>query len=361
MDLQDRVKDARRRRELSAPGRTGRYARRQVWEQQRSYARRAWWVLAAMGFLMPMLSVPLALQFVGWPRGAILGFAAASGIWLAVLEVVIHAGAASKLMGIVGEEDTARDLAALTKRGWRTVHGLKLSAADIDHVAVGPPGVLVIETKWSGTVWPADLKPANTFVGSTVDRGIRQVRGNARDVKSLVGEAIGDAPIRAVLVLRTSAAPQDDSLDWVEVAGVTVVRGQAFAQWLDTVVGEALDPDDIRQLWNALETQARTNDEEAAVDDGMPLPTLGQLLSRYGVQVPVGAGCALYSLVGFSKVLSGFALLLGPLAGTAGGLFAKRVRGLRGVALGWTATLVVIEIILVGAAVVILVRRGSLG
>ena len=50
----------------------------------------------------------------------------------------------------VGEQWTARELRSLRKRDWHLANGLLLRrVADIDHVVIGPGGVLVIETKYS--------------------------------------------------------------------------------------------------------------------------------------------------------------------------------------------------------------------
>ena len=39
-------------------------------------------------------------------------------------------------------------------RGWHLVNGLQLRGdSDIDHLAFGPPGVFVVETKWSTEPW----------------------------------------------------------------------------------------------------------------------------------------------------------------------------------------------------------------
>lgn len=58
--------------------------------------------------------------------------------------------------GALGEEITARALAALPEDDWAVLHDVRWPGrryANVDHVAIGPPGVFVIDSKnWSGRV-----------------------------------------------------------------------------------------------------------------------------------------------------------------------------------------------------------------
>jgi hypothetical protein len=62
--------------------------------------------------------------------------------------------------GALGERTTAEALDELTARGWTTFHDVRWPGrqrANIDHIAVGPPGVFVIDSKnWSGDVRVVD-------------------------------------------------------------------------------------------------------------------------------------------------------------------------------------------------------------
>src|SRR5215203_2761685 len=62
--------------------------------------------------------------------------------------------------GALGEESTARALAALPELDWRVFNGGQWPGrpyANVDHVVVGPGGVFVIDSKaWSGDVAVAD-------------------------------------------------------------------------------------------------------------------------------------------------------------------------------------------------------------
>lgn len=53
-------------------------------------------------------------------------------------------------VGATGERAVARKLDALTQRGWHVLHSIDTGAGDIDHLAIGPHGVYVINTKHHG-------------------------------------------------------------------------------------------------------------------------------------------------------------------------------------------------------------------
>jgi hypothetical protein len=58
--------------------------------------------------------------------------------------------------GARGERATARRLRPLQQQGWVVLHDLAIpgSKANVDHVAIGPGGVFVIDSKrWRGYVW----------------------------------------------------------------------------------------------------------------------------------------------------------------------------------------------------------------
>jgi len=73
--------------------------------------------------------------------------------------------------GAVGEESTARSLAALPELDWRVFHDVHWPGrryANIDHVVVGPGGVFVIDSKaWSGEI--------------EVDEGVLRQNGHRRE------------------------------------------------------------------------------------------------------------------------------------------------------------------------------------
>ena len=153
--LRTATQERLRRRHLGRDARTARFARAKAWGRQWAFVRSRGWALARAAALPPVVLLPLALSYDGALRAGIIGASLASGIWLAVTFVLLFSGAASSVAAAVAEEWTAGELRGVRRRGWRLVNGVKVRGdSDIDHVLVGPGGVVVVETKWSSEPWP---------------------------------------------------------------------------------------------------------------------------------------------------------------------------------------------------------------
>src|SRR5690606_9757041 len=87
----------------------------------------------------------------GWfTLGLVVG--ALIALWIVIWELVDDV-TRRFVNGAGGEEMTAAELRRCTRLGWRSVHNVVLEAGDIDHIAVGPGGVVVIETKNPDAGW----------------------------------------------------------------------------------------------------------------------------------------------------------------------------------------------------------------
>src|SRR4051812_48355601 len=91
--------------------------------------------------------------------------------------VLALSGPMARGMGATAETWTAAELRRLRRHGWRMINGLVLPGRDVDHLLVGPTGVIVVETKWSSTDW--HLTPADENVLAAVE----QVGANARSLR----------------------------------------------------------------------------------------------------------------------------------------------------------------------------------
>lgn len=226
------LRELRRQRALAGAARAGRYSRELAWDRQLTFLRRAWWPVLSLMVLCPVLSVP----FVLWQGGAsgwiFLGAMSASGFWLAVLFTVLVSGTAAQLMGVTAEEWTVEELRPSLRRGWRLVNGLKLRGdADIDHIAVGPAGVVVLETKWSAEGWPLG-DPSDSFMKDRLARASEQARQSRRAVAAHFSRELGGAPVRAAVVLWSGTSTDATSAELTNGSDVTVVRGSALKRWI---------------------------------------------------------------------------------------------------------------------------------
>lgn len=347
-DLQRRWSSWLRRRELAGTSRAGQFARDKVWEQHLDYARRAWPLLSALAVLAPLVFLPLALLSSGGTRWFIVGASSASGLWLATLYLVVHAGMGPQVMSIVAEQRTVSELQALRRHGWQLVTGLRVGT-EIDHVAVGPPGVVVLETKWAADTWPVGLPKGNAFLQDRLRRAAVQARDNARDVRrhAYFRRVIGEAPVRPAVVVWSASPEPEDGPKWVEEDAadnerLTIVHGRHLGQWLLSLDHGALDPQGVVRVLAELIERA---DVVARSEDGArhPRPTLDQLVSRAAIQGPLGAVPAIYLFSALAQ-LPAWGLAAGCASAVVLGVqVRRRVRILRWVAMGWLVAFVMIS------------------
>ena len=182
-------------------------------------------------------------------RGLAVGVLLASCVWLLVAVLVIRSGSLGYLWGTAGEVATAGELESSRRRrqGWAVVHGLRLMNQDIDHIAVGPRGVVVIETKW------ASAKPWRVAEGRLVGPlrdPLAQVRTNAFRVQHLLG-----VPVEAAVVVWGPGAP-DVPEHCGLIDGVHLFSGtdnRRFSNWLDVI---RVSPEEQQQLAERLRAES---------------------------------------------------------------------------------------------------------
>src|SRR5438105_2717300 len=185
-----------RDRSLATSDRAGSWARRQARLTQRAYAKRHARTIALFLAGMGAMSLLLVLLPLNGDPAAPMAMLLTSAIWLAVIFVIVGSGSASTMMGDLGEQWTAAELRRLERAGWRILnHALLREGGDIDHIAIGPPGVFVIETKWS-----AEWKN-NRYCTGSIGAAIAQARKGRHDVWLTAKSKCGAAPVRGAVAL----------------------------------------------------------------------------------------------------------------------------------------------------------------
>jgi hypothetical protein len=158
--------------------------------------------------------------------------------------------------GLEGEESTARELRRLRRHGWRVIHNLQFAYGDVDHIAVGPGGVAVIEPKAGNADWQWH-----------VDHGIPgqwlgQVRKNGQRVQALIKQLSG----HEVAVQMFIATWINDEPHVLELLTPTVSQlpGGQLAECL-RALDLVLDKRETRTIAKNLDQQARQWDADHGV------------------------------------------------------------------------------------------------
>ena len=176
----------------------------------------------------------LGLHPSGELMAFLLGLLIAAFLGAAWYQLVTLSGAANWLTGAGAERWTAEAMASLGE-GWYQFSnvpftvgfGLDARETDVDHLLVGPYGVLVIESKYSSL--PLDL--GATRLENRVTEAILQVERNANRVRAFLHRDAPDVPICPIVVYwgRQVKPPTD----LVRREGeVRLVHGGEARKWL---------------------------------------------------------------------------------------------------------------------------------
>jgi hypothetical protein len=219
-----------------------------------------------------------------------------SGPWLAVLMVILMSGAASILMGLYAEDWTSQNVRSLRRKGWHLVNGLQLRPRrDVDHVVVGPPGVFVIETKWSAEAWPTragGTEVMTKFLASATSQTV----DNRWDFSKHFAKVLAGAPVRAVCVLWSGDSNSGDEYPW-ESGGATVVPGSRLRSWLLDFDKVEIDKDHARQIINEMQRQVSGRDMYDANRGVKYQASVRHIVSNYVLPPIAAAVVAFYGSV----------------------------------------------------------------
>jgi Nuclease-related domain len=172
---------------LGSPGRSAQAAyRRRRAEELAAWTRSLAWrapLVAAAGLTVQVLTAE-----VGLPRAGLIGLAVAALVgWR--LRFRPSEQARTWQRGAHGERRTARLLDRLVRDGFVVFHDLAVpdSPANVDHLAIGPTGVFVIDSKqWTGSV----RQGADGLVWhnhTPLDRTLETVRWEAQAISRILG------------------------------------------------------------------------------------------------------------------------------------------------------------------------------
>jgi hypothetical protein len=251
-------------RELAADQRAGSVAHREILGERLTFLRRNAWRFAGGALFLAVSTI-----FVGclldstFVWGAVAG-AYIVGVPLLIGTLVVSAtGTAFRSMGADAERWTASALRRARPRGWRLVNDVSLGHGNIDHVLVGPGGVIAVETKW--TAASADTRYGRDFW----DRAVAQIQSNARSLRLWANLRTIGAQVHAVLVVWGPGSRDLPNDEWFATdSGVVVVSGRALRTFVRQLPVDDLYGSQIERAWHVLDQQVAARDASDAQQRG---------------------------------------------------------------------------------------------
>jgi hypothetical protein len=274
-------------------------------------------------------------------RGLLVG-ASVVAIFGAVAALTVQAtGTAAISMGATAEQWTASELRLLRRAGWHIINHVALQRWDIDHVLIGPGGVIAVETKWSGAGWRLD--PPTTRVRDAA----AQVRSNARDLRLWHPlRSLGIDSVTAVVFLWGGARPGADEKPSspVQIDGVDVIYGVRAAKAWRTSIADAgahktFEASQIQLIWRALDAHIQRRDSRDDATQHHPT----SLLRLYWTGVAATATASIAALISLEALVVSkswwiWSLSTVLLASTS--VAARRARSMRLYSTAWLTGLV---------------------
>ena len=173
---------------------------------------------------MGLAFAPVVLLFPPYIRQILAGAWTATIVSVVWVSVFVGSGSAYRSYGGDAERWTAEELWKCRSLGWKTVSHVVRKGWDIDHVAIGPGGILVVQTKWT-----SDAGPIGPDLWS-FDKAISDLREAARSIGlQLYGKRWEDV-VRPVIVYWGPRLPNTREEEVLEVDGITITGGNALGR-----------------------------------------------------------------------------------------------------------------------------------
>jgi Nuclease-related domain len=237
----------------------GRYAERRYRHARRRWRRRVVqpyrWVFLVTGAGIFTAELATRPDLLDWMLGLAMG--GLVGLWVTFNDSP-PPYVENWRRGADGERRTASVMRRLRRKGWRCVHDLQAERGNRDHVAVGPAGVFLLETKRphgevvieDGSLWVNRIDDPDASAYSMPELAGR-VRGEASRLSAELGEATGRRPWVHAVVVIWAPFPQTA----IECDRVAYVHGDELKTWLASRP-ERLNGDAQRQLVEAVRNRA---------------------------------------------------------------------------------------------------------
>lgn len=222
-------------------------------------------------------------------QGLAAGVVAGAGAAMLYHWCVIASGATAGMMGNAAEEWTDSELRRLRSKGWRHVNHLviKPESGDIDHVAVGPDGVIVVETKWRSH--EEDIDELSDWMAGA----LKQAQRNRHQVVQLLNWQRRDPLLVQGLVVLWGPDITHESAEAILLDGVNVTAGENLRDDLAALGDERLSPAEIEEVYSQLRKRIAVRDTWEQKNLPPVPPTLQQSAGRW-VRGSIAAWVGLY-------------------------------------------------------------------
>ena len=167
------------------------------------------------------------LAWASGPEPAWMFAGFAGGASLLLLYIATDTVSANRLeTAAIAESNTSSEVRKLHRKGWRIIDNLPFDKFDVDHIAIGPGGVVVLETKWTSDGLTNTRGRLNQY-GETA---VRQVAGNVPRIDALLGQNKCDARVARACVVSWGTRSHGTPL--TSPNGVTVIDGDQLGSLL---------------------------------------------------------------------------------------------------------------------------------
>lgn len=172
------------------------YGEYQARSRRNDFVRRNRWMLALLALIGTATAAWVLwwMRWLGYPTPAafLAGSALTATFFLIRGLVNDNDGSYYWRMGREAEKLTATALRRLERAGWTIFHNVSFDGRDVDHVAVGRGGILVLETKWSAS--------GRLAVGSDcLDEAQDQALRNMKTIRGLIRSGAKVSVVGAVV------------------------------------------------------------------------------------------------------------------------------------------------------------------
>ena len=185
-----------------------------------------------------------------------LGFGVATALLVLLGTTMVFSGGVSWILGGQAERWTGELLRGLGPQ-WKIIHNLEFTTGqgantwqvDVDHVAVGPSGVLVVETKYSTDPIDLDAERLSFRVGNAGE----QVHRNAGRVRNLFADMPETPPVIPVVIFWGFRVTTPKTAIRLLGRNTHVVMGADADRWLPALTQNSIDAAVMDESWKRLE------------------------------------------------------------------------------------------------------------